>query len=265
MCVPNSSVFHLDVLQFENLDLNSIYSPVNFNELHILLKQTNYSTVETDFLISGFRNGFDLGYRGPQNVRLKSPNLKFVIGDETELWNKVMKEVREKRYAGPFPEIPYKENFIQSPIGLVPKDGGKKTRLIFHLSYPRVPKGTEKPQLSVNANTPVEMTLVTYPDFDQAIRLCISECKMGYCFLGKSDMTSAFRHFAIAKKYWRYLIMKAKNPVDQKFYYFVDKCMPLGAAVSCSHFQRFSNAIAHIVKTAFSKQNINYLDDFWLS
>ena len=47
-----------------------------------------------------------------------------------------MKEIAEKRMAGPFEDIPF-EHFIQSPIGLVPKDGGKKTRLIFHLSYPR--------------------------------------------------------------------------------------------------------------------------------
>ena len=42
------------------------------------------------------------------------------------LWNKVMKEVEAKRFAGPFEKIPF-DNFIQSPIGLVPKDGGKST------------------------------------------------------------------------------------------------------------------------------------------
>ena len=45
-----------------------------------------------------------------------------------------MKEVRLKRVAGPFKEIPF-ESFIQSAIGLVPKAGSDKTRLIFHLSY----------------------------------------------------------------------------------------------------------------------------------
>ena len=29
------------------------------------------------------------------------------------------------------------EYFVQSPIGLVPKDKGKKMRLIFHLSFPK--------------------------------------------------------------------------------------------------------------------------------
>ena len=79
-----------------------------------------------------------------------------------------MKEVKEKRYAGPFEQIPF-DNYIQSPIGLVPKDGGKDTRLIFHLSYPR--DGSS----SVNANTPTELCLVKYPDFNEAIKLCLKE------------------------------------------------------------------------------------------
>ena len=41
------------------------------------------------------------------------------------------------------------EHFIQSPISLVPKDNGAKTRLIFHLSHPRSGK-----YRSVNAGIP---------------------------------------------------------------------------------------------------------------
>ena len=47
-----------------------------------------------------------------------------------------MKEVRLKHFVGPFEEVPY-DNFIQSPIGLVPKSEPGETRLIFHLSHPR--------------------------------------------------------------------------------------------------------------------------------
>ena len=88
-------------------------------------------------MIDGFTNGFSIGYEGPEVIKILSPNLKFrEVGNSTILWNKVMKEVKEQRYAGPFEKIPF-SNYIQSPIGLVPKDGGKDTRLIFHLSYPR--------------------------------------------------------------------------------------------------------------------------------
>ena len=208
--------------------------------------------------MEGFKEGFDLGYRGPEEIRQKANNLKFTIGNKTELWNKVMKEVKEKRYAGPFKDIPF-DNYIQSPIGLVPKDGGKKTRLIFHLSHPRDPtKG-----ISVNAATPKHLTTVKYQDFDDAVRICTNEGQG--CYAGKSDMTSAFRHLAMKKKFWKYLVMKAQNPIDNQWYYFVDKCMPFGASISCSHFQEFSDAISHIVTYFTKKENINYLDDFFFA
>ena len=114
----NFNIHVTEILQYENLDLENIETPVNVPMLHKLLIETNYNNEETKFLVDGFTNGFDLGYRGPIQIKQQSKNLKFTIGDKIELWNKVMKEVKEKRYAGPFPEIPF-ENYIQSPIGLV--------------------------------------------------------------------------------------------------------------------------------------------------
>ena len=221
-------------------------------------KRVNIVKKRTKFIINGFKNGFELGYDGPTEVQQKSPNLKFTIGDETELWNKVMKEVKEKRYAGLYEEIPFK-NFIQSPIGLVPKDGGKKTRLIFHLSYPR----NVQPPKSVNANTPKEKSRVKYVDFNEAIELCLKAGRN--CKIAKSDMSNAFRNLPIRKEDWKYLIMKAKSPIDEKYYYFIDKCLPFGASISCAVFQTFSNSVAHLVKTRSLRKAINYLDDFFFA
>ena len=100
-----------NILQYENLDLENIITPVNVQQLEQLLRESKYNIKETEFLIDGFTNGFDLGYRGPENIQQTSHNLKFTIGDKTELWNKVMKEVKEKRYAGPFKEVPFKTLF----------------------------------------------------------------------------------------------------------------------------------------------------------
>ena len=157
-----------------------------------------------------------------------------------------------KRYAGPFKEIPF-QNFVQSPIGLVPKDGGHDTHLIIHLSYP------------VNSQTPKEKCSVKYPDFEEAIKRCMEEEKLEDkmpAFVGKSDLKSAFRFVPIRKLDWMLLIMKARNPEDNQWYYFVDKCMPFGGSISCAHFQEISDALAHIQKFRSGKQPINYLDDF---
>ena len=217
---------------------------MDINRLEQLLVESKYDRNETNYLINSFRNGFDLGYRGEENVTKTAPNLILRVGNHTILWNKVMKEVKFGRFAGPFDKIPFK-NYIQSPIGLVPKDGGKETRLIFHLSYPR--DGD-----SVNSQMLRQFCSVKYPSFDDAIRCCLKEMQndeslMNELKLGKSDMRSAFCNLGMCLKHFKYLVMKAKSPIDGKIYYFVDKCLPFRASISCAHFQRFSNAISHII------------------
>ena len=152
-------------MYYENYDLDTILSPVDFKQFSRLLEISGYNPEKIEFLIDGFKNGFSLGYVGPDDIKQTAPNLKFRgVGNKTILWNKVMKEVKFKRYTGPFEEIPFSDAYIQSPIGLMPKDNGKDTRLIFHLSYP---KGTDK---SVNANTDKYLCSVQYPDFNQAVQ-----------------------------------------------------------------------------------------------
>ena len=125
-----------DVTYFENFDLKSVVTLVDVNSFKKLLDETEYDSKESKWLIDSFSQGFGLGYRGKSiDIQRYAPNLKLRIGNQTILWNKVMKEVKLKRFAGPFETPPFTD-FIQSPIGLVPKDGGKSTRLIFHLSYP---------------------------------------------------------------------------------------------------------------------------------
>ena len=242
------------VLQYENFNLCDVVTPVKADKLEQLLTDYRYDVEKTKFLINGFRNGFSIGYKGSADVKLTSPNLILRVGNKTELWNKVMKEVKEGRYAGPFEKIPF-ANYIQSPIGLVPKDGGTKTRLIFHLSYPK--NGTT----SINHNTPKADTKVDYPKFQDAVKLC-ELAGLGAC-AAKSDLTSAFRQLGIKPEHWKYLVMKAESPINHKIYYFVDKCLPFGAAISCKLFQEFSNALSFIMKNLTQFDNVNYLDDFF--
>ena len=236
-----------------NLDLHNIVTPVNPDKLEELLIMSNYDAAKRQYLVKGFKEGFELGYkRKLQNVRREAPNLKLRVGNKTELWNKVMKEVQLGRFAGPYEKPPF-ESFVQLPIGLVSKDKGKKTRLIFHLSYP-------KDGDSVNSGIPHEICTVKYPEFDEAVRLCLKEGRN--CHIGKSDMSSAFRHVPMAKSQWHLLVMKAEHPVTKKVMYFVDKCLPFGSSISCAIFQAFSDAIAWIVQYRTKKENVNYLDDY---
>ena len=81
--------------------------------------------------------------------------------------HKIMKEVKLKRVAGPFWEIPF-ENYIQSPVGLVPKAGKDQVCLIFHLSYDFDRKGEDNLG-SLNKHMPKDKCSVKYHDLDAAV------------------------------------------------------------------------------------------------
>ena len=228
------------------------------------MTEANYHPEKTDKLIKGFKYGFDLGYQGPTKRRDTAANIPITVGSATDMWNKIMKEVKLGRYAGPYTKIPYKY-FVQSPVGLVPKDGNK-TRLIFHLSYD-FPK-----YKSVNFYTPDEICTVKYKDLDFAIRTCLQMkekfVKGGQrfesLFYSKTDVVSAFRILPSSPKKHFLFILKATHPQTQITYYFVDKCMPFGSSISCALFQEFSDALAYIIeyKHNFMIVVMNYLDDF---
>ena len=273
-------------LYCENFDLENVVTPVKANKLINYLRRTKYDEEEIKFLEQGFTRGFNIEYHGPQNRQSQSNNIPFTVWNKTQLWNKLMKEVGHKRVAGPFRTIPF-ENYIQSPIGLVPKVGGNQTRLIFHLSY----DCKEDDLKSVNHHTPRDKCAVHYQDLDYAIAAYLnvlggSEPRTNFSrnaneqrwrnkfdnhwrlkrqvFAGKSDLRSAFRILGLSEDSWKWLVMKAQDPNTSEWNYFVDKCLPFGASISCSHFQRFLNALCHIFEHQNNVQGqvTNYLDDF---
>ena len=153
--------------EHSNFDLNTIITPVNVKVLDQLLRESNYDPEERKFLVNGFRRGFDLEYIGPWDRKDSANNIPFQVGvgNKFEMWQKIMKEVEVKRYTGPYDQIPF-QNYIQSPIGLVPK-AGNKTRLIYHLSFDF---GKEDAQKSVNFHTPQDLCTVKYPDIEHVVR-----------------------------------------------------------------------------------------------
>lgn len=98
--------------------MDTIVTPIDVQAYQSLLENMGYQGDKTKFLIDGFTRGFDIGYRGPRDIKLQSNNMKCRVGSQTHLWNMVMSEVKENRYAGPFRVCPY-ENFIQSPLGKI--------------------------------------------------------------------------------------------------------------------------------------------------
>lgn len=183
-------------LQLSNYAIADIVTPIDVDRLENLLLETNYDVEKIKFLTDGFRHGFSLGYSGPKHVKRQSENLRFRIGNKFDLWHKIMLEVKDNRYAGPYQsidQIPFPGDgsatgWIQSPCGLVPKSGNR-TRLINHHSFP--------PGNSLNDGIPDDNAKVEYQDFQDAIRLSLKLLKEApdgaELFYSKLDGKNAFR------------------------------------------------------------------------
>ena len=242
--------------RFENLNLTELVTPINHRKLGDYLVQMGFCSKETWFLTQGFQLGFPIGYQGPVVRQSYSHNIPFMpgVGNKLVMWNKIMKEVQEGWVAGPFKEVPY-SNFIQSPIGLVPKSGNK-TRLIFHLSYNFT--GDEEAGKSLNYFTPRELCTTRYHDLDFAVMSCLCHSGNQKCplVLAKTNLSSTFRMLPIRNVDRKWLLFKAYDPETNELRFFIDKCLPFGASISCSHYQRFSDALKHIIEHITGRQMV---------
>lgn len=160
---------------------------------------------------------------------------------------KLLKEVKLGRIAGPFSEPPFPEYFNVSPIGLQPKKNPGDYRLIHHLSHPH---GN-----SVNHYIPEELTTVQYASISKAIS-SIQEFGPG-CFLAKSDIKSAFRIVPVHPSVHQLL------GIQWREFYYYDRFLPMGASSSCAIFERFSTALEWIAAQEIKQCHIHHvLDDF---
>ena len=196
-------------------------------------------------LKQGFSKGFSIGFKGPR-LPMDCKNLTSARANHCVVMEKLKKEIRLGRIAGPFvyPPMP---NLRVSPIGLVPKSSGNAFRLIHHLSWP---EGN-----SVNDWIDREDSIVKYTSFDDAVQ-CIATSGQS-TLMAKSDIKSAFRLLPIRPQDFELLGMKAGG------YYFIDKCLPMGAASAPSLFETFSTFIEWVTKErAGCDRVIHYCDDF---
>ena len=69
-----------------NYDLENLITPINIDCFEQLLIKTDFPVAERLYLTQGFREGFDLGYRGPAQRRNTASNIPFTVGNKEELF-----------------------------------------------------------------------------------------------------------------------------------------------------------------------------------
>ena len=220
-------------------------TPVNWRCLQYWLR--GYDREKTEYLISGFKHGFRIGFLGKRTEQ-DSPNLPSALANKDIVSQKIQSELRAGRIAGPFSAKPF-PNFKTSPLGLVPKSTPGEFRLIHHLSWPRTDGS------SVNDGIPPEFSHVQYAGIQDAINK-IKTLGRG-CFLAKTDVQHAFRIAPIHFSDYELLGFSWEG----QFYY--DKCLAFGVSSSCQFFEQISSALEWIaIEKIGCKAMVHILDDF---
>ena len=238
----NASIFHN---QFNPLPA-AAPTPINIEQLQYEL--TYYQPTLKNKLLASLKEGFDIGYKGPQ-FSLLTQNLKSASQYPIPLRDNIVSELIAKRIAGPFsePPLPF---FRTSPIGVIPKKDSSKFRTITDLSSPEA--------LSVNAFIPPSESSVQFNHFDEAVKIV---AKLGTgALLAKLDVKSAFRICPVREADWHLLGFSFEN------WFFVDLCLPFGLRSSVNRFTQLADAVLWILQNNYNiLHSTNYLDDYFIA
>ena len=224
--------------------LPSLPTPINAFVLQQML--TTYPLQpDARELLLGFTQGFDLKFKGPR-VPLRCVNLKSFTSNLQVGVQKVTTEVVAGRVAGPFRYPPFPDLHC-SPLGLVPKKEPNEFRLIHHLSSPR--------GHSVNNGISKEDATVQYSTFDDAIELI--QALGQRALMSKADIKSAFRLLPVRPEDYPLLGFQVGSQ------FFFDKALPMGCAISCNLFEKFSRFLHWLtVRHTTIHSIVHFLDDF---
>ena len=218
-------------------------TPINIEALMCHLE--HYDPILSARISSGFRHGFDLGFRGHASCNLQTSNLSSAKEHPLVVDKAIDEEIAAGRLMGPFHSPPF-DRFQINPIGVVPKKAPGSFRFITNLSSPV--------SNSINDSIHDIFAEVSYSTIDDAIRHIIAVGPGA--FMAKTDIESAFRLIPIHPHQYHLLVFKWRDS------YFFDRCLPMGARSSCQIFELFSSALQYIILQSGISHSLHYLDDF---
>ena len=222
-----------------------IHTPVNPHLLADLLR--NHPNAHFRLYVSrGFLYGFGIGFSGPRDYRFP-PNLPSALSHPEVITEYLAKECASGNTAGPF-ELPPSPHLVVSPLGIVPKKGGK-WRLIMHLSYPE--------QYSINDGINVEDFPLKYVTVYDAIDLVMILGKGS--LMAKLDVKSAFRLCPV-RPHDQHLLGMHWNG---KFYF--DRVLPFGLRSAPFIFNCLAETLEWIARQRGVTAILHYLDDFFIA
>ena len=224
-------------------------TPVKANRLLHHLTNIGYDTQLTQYLVDGFSFGFPIGHEADIGESNHCSNSQNATDSAHIVQEKLDKELRLDRIAGPFDTPPYAPFHI-SPLNIREKKTPGKFRLLHNLSFPYN-------STSINSRIAQKEKTVKYATVGTAIRKLLSLPRGAYT--AKTDIAEAFRLIPVHPTNYPKLGMKFQG----KYYY--DKCLPMGCGSLCCIFETFSTAVQTILEAMDPKICcIHMIDDFFI-
>jgi hypothetical protein len=218
----------------------------NLNPVAILQTLSEYPDSEFPLLLAGIaRHGANLGYVGPETIRMSAPNHQSIGAHRSVIEEDIKKEI-EAGWIRKIPNLP--QRYYCSPMGVVPKKTAGVTtgwRRIHDLSFPH---GS-----SVNDSIPRHYGTLKYDTFGNALR---SIAKLGKgTIMVKRDIESAFKNISTSPYCWWLTIFEYEGR------WYVDLRLPFGCRTSPFIFNLFSEGIHWALeKVGWTLHHV--LDDF---
>ncbi|QRV80638.1 site specific recombinase, phage integrase family protein [Ceratobasidium sp. AG-Ba] len=239
-------------LSHARTELKHVFTKLIPDQWEILLQQLDLLDEFGDVPI-GLRNSFRIGA-----PRLSSPtyipnNHKTATDRPHIIEEHILSELSAGRYAGPFSQDVIENAlgpFRCAPLGLVDKASSPgKFRVIQDFSFPR---DDTPPSLNAQINTdnfPCEWDM--FPDIAKAVALAPPGSVAATC-----DVDAAYRQMPVHPE------DRHQTVVHWKGCFFIDKCVPFGAASSNGIFGRCGDAAKHIYSKLGFGQIFKWVDDY---
>lgn len=204
-------------------------------------------------IIDGLQHGFDIGISGQPTNTLIFPNHNSSKLDPDFISNYIEGEVKAGRYSTAFSPADLESiigPFRTSPIGLVPKPGSTKLRMIQDLSYPRNDPHTP----SVNSLIDASQFPTAWGSFVNTSQMILS-LPQG-CELASFDISSAYRLTPIlpAQQNWTCVAWNDKV--------WVDHAVMFGMASSAGVFGAVADMLVALYNAAGFGPISKWVDDF---
>lgn len=223
---------------------NKIPTPINVQNLSHELH--GYDQHLASYLVNGFQFGFKLGCVG-EPVHCVYKNHNSVYKNPAVVQEKLTKEFALGRISAPHMQLPF-DNYVCSPLGLVPKKTPGEYRIIHDLSFPK--------NMSVNSHIPKSNSQVQYESIEHVIQLIK---QFGpHSLMAKTDIEDGFRNIPIHPSDYHLLGFSWNGA------YYFDKCLPMGASSSCQIFEKLSTALHWAMINKYNASGMSHLiDDFF--